>query len=262
MHPQDEHYARLRAAHLDEVRRALRRHAGRCVASHESAAIADGLPVFAIPSKAQLTRIDGHRRNGRVRAVAAELPPQDIRMAGDVPATSLARTAVDIARVRPFMHALVTADAVLRRGVPRAELLRVIEAMGQWPGVVNARRVAQWADHRAEAASESVARGRFIELGLELPEPQVVVFTPIGYRTDFYWEAHRLIGEVDGMVKYQTPADLAAEKIRQEHLEGTHVVIRWTWAQIVHTTDAEFSARLQAAMLRGDRLCRLLDPLT
>src|SRR3954452_9027050 len=108
MHPSDERYARLRAAHVAEVRRALRRHAGLCAASHESAAIIRGLPVYAIPAKAQLTRLEGHRRNGRVRAVAAELSLDEVRVVDGIPVTSLARTAVDVARARPFVPALVT----------------------------------------------------------------------------------------------------------------------------------------------------------
>jgi very-short-patch-repair endonuclease len=259
MHPQEQYFARLRAAHLAEVRRALERHAGHCVASHESAAILYGLPVFAIPAKAQLTRIEGHRRNGRVRAVAAALQRQDVCVVDGVPVTSMPRAVIDIARARRFAAALVTADACLRRGVPRSELIRVVAAMGRWPGVKNARRVIECADPRAEAASESITRGRILRLGLEVPDLQVVITeVPGGYRVDFYWERHRLIGEVDGMVKYDDPGVLAAEKVRQEGLEERYACIRWTYAQAVRSSDEAFTARLTAAFARGDRLRRLL----
>jgi hypothetical protein len=263
MHPNEERYARLRAEHFDEVRRAIRRHRGQCMAACESAAIVMGIPVFAIPAKAQLTRIDGARRNGRVRAVAGRLSPEDICMVDGVPVTSAARTVVDIARVRPFAQALVTADAVLRRGVPRGELQRVIAEMGRWPGVANARRVVQCADGRAESAPESVIRGRFILLGLEVPKLQVEVPYDAGweiryYRVDFEWERYLLFGEVDGAVKYTDIESVRAEKVRQERLEFDHVMIRWSFAQAVHSSDAEFVARLEKYMARGLRLRRLL----
>jgi len=222
-----------------------------------------GLPVFAIPAKAQLTRLDGGRRNGRVRAVTARLSPQDICLVDGVPVTSAARTVVDIARARPFTHALVTADAALRRGVPRSEMRRVLAEMGRWPGVANARRVIEAADGRAESVPESVARGRFIVLGIEVPELQVEVPYDAGwelrhYRVDFEWQRYVLYGEVDGASKYTDIEAVRAEKVRQEYLEGDHVMIRWSFAQAVYSSDQAFVARIEAAMARGLRLRQLL----
>ena len=78
------------------------------------------------------------------------------------------------------------------------------------------------------------------------------------YRVDFEWERYLLYGEVDGAVKYTDVEAVRAEKIRQEWLERDHVVLRWSYAQAVHSSDAAFMARIEAAMAKGLRLRRLL----
>lgn len=249
-------YEQRRQAHLDEVRRAAHRHAGVCAASHESAAIAWGLLVFKVPEQAQLTRIGGHRRNERTRAVCAEVTPDDLCMVGDLLVTRMARTVVDIARARRFVPALVTADAALRRGVRREELGAVISRMHRWPGVKNARLVAQEANHLAESAGESIVRGRSVVLGFPRPRLQYEVTDAHG-RTrfyDLYWEQHALAGEFDGLVKYvDDPEAILAEKEREELLADDVTFIRWNYRQAL-APDHIFEPRLRAAMRRGDRL--------
>jgi hypothetical protein len=253
-----DRFALARERHIAEVKRAMASHLGRCAASHESVAIVEGLPVFAIPDKPQLTRIDGRRRNGTARAVTAALHPDDVWVVRGIPVTSPARTVVDIARMRQFHEAMVTADAALARGIARETLQAVLEPMSRWPGVRSARLVVQWADERMESPGESVVRARCITNGLELPEPQFWVRDPEGNmrRVDFLWKSHQLIGEMDGMVKYATdPNAFALEKMRQEALEACYHFIRWTWSQAL-APDEVFVGRLLAAMARGDRLVR------
>jgi very-short-patch-repair endonuclease len=73
------------------------------------------------------------------------------------------------------------------------------------------------------------------------PEIQVTLgySDAIFYRLDFYWRAQRVIGEADGLNKYQSPEVLRTEKIRQEHLEQMdHRIVRWTFGEMMHQTDA------------------------
>jgi hypothetical protein len=238
----------------------LGRHAGDCTVSHEAAAIAHGLPTYRVPAKVRLTRAAGSRRNtGRTDVSVAALPTGHVVLIGGVPATSLARTVVDIARTRPFLEALVTADAALRHGLSRQHLHRVLAVMEHWPGVRAAAEVVRWADRRSESPCESVVRGRFVHLGLPLPEPQVWI--PVGRqsrRVDFLWDVVGLIGEADGRVKYAGEDGKQAlweEKQRRDDLEEERTVIRWTWRQ-AHAGDDEFRARFARAWERAARLGR------
>src|SRR6185312_16500578 len=60
-------------------------------------------------------------------------------------------------------------------------------------------------------------------------------------RTDFAWEAERLVGEFDGRIKYgrllrpgQDPGDAVfEEKLREDAIrDGGWKVARWTWADL------------------------------
>ena len=109
----------------------------------------------------------------------------------------------------------------------------------RWPGIRKARRAIEFADHRAESPLESISRVAFAERGLPRPELQVPLpcpERPVGI-VDFYWEEFGVVGEADGLLKYDEdsdqPAPLRAEKLRQEALEALgYIVVRWTWDDI------------------------------
>lgn len=66
---------------------------------------------------------------------------------------------------------------------------------------------------------------------------------------DFRWKEHRTIAEFDGLVKYEAPGALAAEKLREDRLrEQGEEVVRFTWPdldrpQMVRTRVQEAFAR-------------------
>lgn len=247
-------FAAARQAHLSVAVRALRRHRGQCALSHETAAIALGLPTYRLPVKATLTRTTGSRRStGRTDVAVAALPLEQVLLVNGVPVTSMARTVIDIARRRPFLEALVTADAALRRGLPQRQLVDVLAQMPRWPGAAAAAEVVRWADGHAESPAESVVRARFILLGL--PIPRLQVWVDDHRRVDFLWDEVSLIGEVDGRVKYEGPDgadELWAEKLRRDDLEDERSVIRFNWRQ-AHAQDDEFRARFWRAWERARR---------
>lgn len=237
-----------RLGHLLKVRAALIRYTD-CIAAHESAALARGLPVFAIPQYVSLIRAAGAWRGGtdvRVRIA----PVDEVTPIDGIRCTPLARTVVDIARSRPLREAAVVGDAALRRGVSRAELERAVDRAAAWADVGKAARAVAFFDKRAESALESVSRAEIHEADLPEPELQWEIEPErnMRYRLDFYWEKQRVIGEADGLSKYTDPDVLRAEKIRQENLEQLDKqVVRWTWRQMVHETPATI-ARLRATL--------------
>jgi len=158
------------------------------------------------------------------------------------PVTSLARTAVDLARKGPALSAVVVLDGAVRAGVTRQELDDVLADCRGWPGTQLARPFVSFADGRAESALESVGRWRMHQAELPAPDLQVLLHDldgPIA-RTDFCWAAHRTVGEADGFAKYRAAdgtadfAALRAEKMREDRLrDAGWEVFRFTWDEAV-----------------------------
>jgi very-short-patch-repair endonuclease len=220
--------------------------------ARRTAALAYGLPMLgAVPEVPQLLR---PRRPGVGRASTrhekvSPLPPQERSRAGNLRATSMAWTVVDLARTDSLRSAVVTADAALRAGVGAAALDQVLAVMAHWPGAARARRALALADHRAESAFESLSRVAMLSCGLPRPELQVEIWCAGEFlaRVDFLWREQRVIGEADGRSKYTSVGDFYAEKRREERLRDLGFeVVRWDWA-----TAWNPQGRLDRLLLRG-----------
>lgn len=233
--------------------RALLLNYDDCVASHESAAFLLDLPLLNVPPYAIGTREQGAWRGGaesRVRIAA--LPTHHVTTAHGNRCTAIARTVVDIARSGSFREAVVTGDAAVRDRCDFSTLWQVFDECSTWADVGRARTALAFLDPRSESALESVSRAIFHERELPAPEPQFVIDAggPTPYRLDFYWKEQRVVGEADGMTKYDDVEVLRAEKVRQERLERLGLeVVRWNWREMLVETD-ETIARLRAKLAR------------
>ncbi|NED94835.1 DUF559 domain-containing protein [Phytoactinopolyspora alkaliphila] len=109
-------------------------------------------------------------------------------------------------------------------------------------------------ESRTYASHESFVL--FLSRGLAAPEcnPWVVGQGVGGVRSDFLWRAHRVVGEVDGEIKYLDPYrdasdTLLAEKRRQERIEDEdYVVVRWNGREVRREPDAVIERILRASM--------------
>ena len=257
------------------ARRALGR---QCVAALESSAHLHGLPTLAPapettihlvapPSSGLRTaavdlEIGGGLTPVQARRDVAALRAVDVRVAAGQPATTAARTVVDLARRRPFDAGVVTADAALRANAAGREHLREMLAFCRhWPGVARAAEVVEFADGRAESVLESVSRVRIHEASL--PTPDLNVWLGRDWptdRADFVWTAQRVIGEADGKVKYDPDSSelrtLWAEKRREDRLRDLGFeVVRWTWAEL--DRPEMFRAKIVRAFERAAHRFRL-----
>jgi very-short-patch-repair endonuclease len=125
-----------------------------------------------------------------------------------------------------------------------------------WPGIRRATRVVEQADDRAESAFESLSRARFIEAGLPLPATQITLtdLLPVIRRVDFLWPVQRVVGEADGLGKYQNPAVIADEKIRDEQLrEAGYEPVHFIWKEMRYTPEVVIT-RIRAAFDRTRKL--------
>lgn len=206
--------------------------------ARHSAAVIHGLPLF----HADLDRVHvlyaggGH---GQVRDIAhvyktPKVPP-NTTLVGEVPVTTLARTAADLMRRNYFGPALALADAALRLGVPRGELLKEVTG-GR--GCRHSTEAARRADPRSESPYESLVRAQILQDGVPMPELQARLFDADGFagRPDFFWRRWGVVGEFDGETKYttllepgQTREDvMEAQEIRQARFRRMGLrVVRW-----------------------------------
>jgi hypothetical protein len=217
------------------------------VASHESGAVLHQLRMFArYEGPPVLSRVRKPRTDRPNRATPAELvsqiPEEHRTTVHEAPVTTLARTAVDLARKGPALSAIVVLDSALREGASREQLREVLRVCRGWPGSVRAAEYVEFADHRAESALESVGRWRMYQLELPKPDLQVPLHDSAGFigRSDFYFEDLQTVGEADGMLKYRSDPEeeddaapseaLELEKLREDRLrDAGFEVFRFTW---------------------------------
>lgn len=234
--------------HLLHVHAAMTELAPDAVASHQSAAVVHGLPLW----NADLTRVhatrdrrSGARRSPVTHLHAARLDPDEVVVVTGVWVTSVARTVLDVARSLPFDAALVVADAALHRHlVTREELAAALVRAQRWRGAPGAGRVLAFADPGSMSVGETRSRIALRDAGLPAPVLQWRVRASDGTevaQADFGWPELRTVGEFDGRVKYgrslrpdADPTRLLVEEKRREdavRAEGLGMV-RWMWADL------------------------------
>lgn len=202
--------------------------------------------------------VKGTHRDGYLLRSAA-LPAHHCANLHGVPMTSAARTVVDLARTESFAAGVVAADSALHQGlVSVLDLRRLIDDCHAWSGIVRARRVVDFADPEAESVLESLSRVAMHEQGLPAPRTQVTLGDGSGprCRVDFLWDDVRVVGEADGLGKYEPSASrttrdiVRAEKRREEWLaDAGYEVVRWGWADA--NDQPRLARRLCAAFARG-----------
>lgn len=215
------------------------------------------------PERVRLYRQKGPPwRDADVAILTCGLPEAHVTEVTGVPCTTGARTVVDLARWVSVRGGVVVADSAMRLGIERHQLESVAQDCARWPGIRKARDVIAFADPRSASALESVSRVVFREMGLPAPEPQVtVVWDELGNPrivVDFLWPEFGVVGEADGLIKYDEELDprkvsLRAEKLRQEEIEALgYVVVRWTWDDIWRRPEW-VAMRLRIAFAEGAR---------
>lgn len=234
-----------RELHVLKARATVPKVHADSVFSHSTAAAIHGLPLRQEDlTKIHVTRQGpGHGRNGPLIFLRrSTLDPADRDVMRGLPVTSLARTAVDLARGLPYTWAVIVLDAALRQGLAAEELIEQLERASNWRGIGTARAAAAFADARAESPLESLSRVQIDRLGLPRPELQfeITVNGLLIARTDFAWPDQRLIGEADGRAKYDELLDpgqragdvVMAEKRREQGIRSLgYWLVRWGWRE-------------------------------
>lgn len=232
----------------------------RAAACGPSAARILGLDLVRPPTRltvATSADVPSRDRNGYVLR-PMNLPTDHVRTRYGVPLTCAARTVIDLAR-ESLATGLTAADSALRDDqTTRDELRKTLTDCLGWPGIDRARRAVDLADARSESALESVSRVAMFEQGLPAPRIQVEIGDGGGpfARVDFAWPEVKVIGEADGLAKYEpdgrrsTRQIVRAEKRREERLaHAGFEVVRWGWTTAMNPP--LLASRLRAAFARG-----------
>ncbi|MDP9737628.1 hypothetical protein [Curtobacterium sp. 260] len=207
------------------------------VLSHRSAALLWGLPDVDRPDR-RVHATDpllGTTHSGRrVVRHAAALEDDEVTDVDGRRVTTPLRTVVDVVRSTSYEHGVAVLDHVLREHLLEADEIR--RAFAAWPtprGMTKARRALRFADPRAESPGESVNRVRLDEDGF----PPPVLQQAFGrFRVDFWWPRAGIVGEFDGLEKYDGPDAVRREKAREQVLllrPEVRRVVRWGgWSEV------------------------------
>ena len=198
----------------------------------------EGVPPVQgyVPAGARLPRRVG------LRLTAADLPPDEVVRRGDLLLTSATRTAVDLARERDLVEAVVVLDAFLHRGLTDRDRLEAAAAqLSQRRGVAVLRQAVAHADGRAESPMESRLRMLLVLAGLRPPVPQYEVRAPDGRllgRVDLAFVEERLALEYDGRESHLEPGRFQHDRHRQHDLvEAGWDVLRFTAHDVLRARD-------------------------
>jgi very-short-patch-repair endonuclease len=211
------------------------------VISHESAAIIHHLDLLHEPCAVTLTRQPGatvknQKRKGVIIRTAA-LPGEHTQPVGRARVTTPARTVADLARVLPFMGAVVVADNALHtRKVSKQKVLDVV-AGTRWPGTKKVEQVIEFSDGLAESVLESCARVVFHEADLPTPQLQVEFRDPATLsiaRVDFYWPEYSTAAEGDGMKKYEDNPGAMRQQFNRDRVlrDLGQKLVHFTWREL------------------------------
>jgi len=234
----------------------LRSFEGRTVASHQSALVLHGVPVWrADLLTAHLCRTaSDHTRHRPGAVIHPEVDARPVLAPGGHLTVPLAHAIVQVglyppdnAALRVPMDGLIAADSCLHQDlVTPEELDTAVKAHASQPGIPVVRALLRYADGRHESPGETRLAHTMRLLGYRFT-PQVPLPGGGGRRGDFGLDDEPVVIEFDGLGKYSqaTPEagagselavrqNLAAEKRREESArqEAVCEFARFTWSEV------------------------------
>lgn len=250
----ERHLLRLRAVAADAR--------GDVVAAGPSAAAVWGMPLAQFPECVTLLEPwkGGGRSEPGVRRTARAAGRARAVVHDGFTCTTLARTAVDVARGAPFGTAVATLDWALSRrndhAVNHEDLVAELEH-SRPPRVL--RMAVAFATHLSDSFGESEARATMHQLGFAAPKLQHPFVDEDGrMEVDFAWLRYGVVCEFDGKIKYTRteythgdPSEVVwREKKREDRLRRlVRTVVRIT------TDDVRTPARLRRLLLDAGVPC-------
>jgi hypothetical protein len=234
----------------------LKSFEGRVVASHQSALVLHGVPLWqADLDTAHVCRTSTnhtrHRPSAVIHPPVSDSPVETAEGFRTVPVAhaviQVGLYPADDAGRRAPMDSLIAADHALHQELITADDLdAAIRQHAHHPGIPAVRALLEHADGRHESPGESRLAHGMRMLGYRFT-PQAPLPGGRGYRGDFLLDEDPVVVEFDGLAKYALATttaaagsaaaqrqNLAAEKRREEDVlrRSAHEFVRFTWHEV------------------------------
>ncbi|TFV62100.1 hypothetical protein E4P41_08205 [Geodermatophilus sp. DF01-2] len=168
-----------------------------------------------------------HLRSSGFVVVHQSRRPLGVRMVSDLPVTSAARAAVDVAvtaRRRSEVDHVVS--HVLQRGMASVEQLAEETRLLGRSATAWLRTAVVDACRGMRSVGEADLRRVVVAAGLPEPEWNAEVVTPVGrFFVDALWRAQGVAAEADGAAFHLSAEDWSEDLVRQNAIHGAGIVL-------------------------------------
>jgi hypothetical protein len=176
-------------------------------------------PACVVPHGSSRCRTRG------VRCVEGFIPESDVMELDGLRLTGPVRTAADLLRGLRRPYALSAADSMAHAGLVSAEeVRRYIQRLKGYPGIVQARELAELIEPRHESGGETWQNLRLRDAGYPPPEPQYRVYDHrdrLIARLDHAYPLLRIGIEYDGAEFHDHDEDQDDDEMKRAYLRGT-----------------------------------------
>lgn len=226
------------------------------VLSHRDAAALHGMRKRPESRKMSVTTTSAARTIAGVWLYPRRtLHPDDVTVVRGVPATSAARTLVDLAPMLTAGQLAATlGEADRRRLLDTAAVERALRRTKSRHGHGHRRLTTALDAHRRHGAAllRSELEERFLDLVIAAGLPRPRLNAPLtGFQVDALWPAHRVVVELDGWAhhKQREAAARDRDKTNRLQLDG-HLVLRFMHGDLV-ARPTEVAAAIRAALVQS-----------
>jgi very-short-patch-repair endonuclease len=219
-------------------------------AGFDTAAVKRRCRAGATPVEITVPGRDPGRRAGITIYRARSLEARDHRRVDGIPATTPARTLLDLAAVIPIADLeVVCADAHARGLVNCVDLAEELSCHRGRRGAKALGSLAALAAGGGLTRSEAERRMRALVRAAALPDPKTNARVD-RLEVDLLWPDQKVIVEVDGYAFHAGRHSFERDRERDAILTSRgYVVVRVTWRQLLTRRDAVI-ARIAAALAR------------
>lgn len=192
----------------------------------------------------------GRPHAGVRRHRAARIDACDRTLLAGLPATSPARTLLDLApSMRSWELERLIEETQIRRLASRTDLLEALERGRGRAGAPVLRAALAHQDEPTLTRSNAERRLLTLIRTARLPRPEANV--RLGrYEVDFLWREQRLVVEVDGFAFHSSRAAFERDRLRDAELQAMgYRVLRVTWRRLVAEPEA-IVAQIAALLAR------------
>jgi hypothetical protein len=163
--------------------------------------------------RAHVTSPRRRRNHATITFHFARLPPDEVTEEHGIPATTPARTQLDLAPLLPSPTLARVIDAAgTHRGTPLADLL---DRYPHRAGVPKLRRILATPRPMTRSDLEAEILDAMDRAGLPRPDVNQVIE---GHEVDFAWPEHRVIAELDTYVTHGSPLAFERDRARDRKL--------------------------------------------